>query len=293
MPFPLQRTLDPVVEPVCLAVMKNYLRVDIDDDDDLINSLISMARERAEDLTGRCLIAQEWTFSFDRFPFWYGQESGVFFSGEFMHHRHRHSMFRSDHYAIILPRGPVLSVESITYKDLNGDVQTLDPILYEVDLLSQPARIRTVYNGSWPVALWDTNSITIKFIAGYQQTVTEVLTLSDTAPFAGTVTRSAAIISLNSAQDVTTGDAIVGVLGDGGSISFATGTAGQTVQVSYQVPSIPQSFLHAIKLMCGAWYENRAEVVQGGGNFNSMPTPMSASSLLGTYELFPVGYPKS
>src|SRR5580698_760383 len=102
MPFPLRRVLDPIVEPVSLSDMKNYLRVDVTDDDLLISTLISASRERAEDLTGRCLVAQQWVFNMDRFPTWWGNDGGSYYFFEHHHPRH-HSMFRSDNIAIILP----------------------------------------------------------------------------------------------------------------------------------------------------------------------------------------------
>jgi hypothetical protein len=273
--------------------MKLYLRIDIDDDDVTTQNMISTARERAEDLTARCLLRQQWVFSFDKFPTWWGNESGSSYFFEHHHPRH-HSMFRSDNVAIILPRGPVLSVDSITYKDISGTVQTLDPATYNVDLLSQPARIRPLYNGVWPQALWDTNSVVIKFTAGYEQTVTEVLTVPSVAPFAVTISRFNKFLSLTSVTDVASGTLLSGCSIDiNGAVTVPSGEAGLRVSVVYQVNSIPNSFLMAIKLLCAAWNENRAEVAQGGGNFNSLPTPIAATSLLGTYELFPVGYPKS
>lgn len=216
MPFPLRRVLDPATEPISLSDMKSYLRVDYTDDDSLISTLISAARERAEDITARCLISQQWQFSFDQFP-----RYGCF---EYLHHRrHRDSMFNLDERAIILPRGPVLSVDSITYVDqITGTLQTLDPSLYSVDNISEPCRITPKYKTTWPLAQFDTNSVTILFTAGYE--------------------------------------------------------------------TIPQSLRHAMKLIVGAWFENRSEIVQSGGNFNSLPMPLSAAALLGTYALFPLGY---
>lgn len=291
MPFPLQRVLDPLIEPVSLVDMKNYLRVDIDDDDSLIQTLISTARERAEDMTGRCLLRQSWVFSFDRFPIWEYNNFGAYGGQGLFHHHHRQSMFRHDHLAIILPRGPVLSVDSIQYKDLSGTLQTLDPATYEVDLLSQPARITPVYCGWWPFALWDTNSVTIRFTCGYEQTVTETLTLPAMAPFTVAVSRPLTALSLTSAVDATSLATVSSTINNG-LVTVPTGTAGQKITVVYQNSNVPQSFIHAIKLIGSTYYENRAEVVQGGGNFNSFPTPLGANSLLSTYNMFPVGYPK-
>lgn len=301
MPFPLRRILDPIAEPVSLADMKLHLRVDSDYEDDMINTLISTTRERAEDLTGRCLFYQQWVFSMDQFPRWYGDGSGSTYFGQHHHPRH-HSMFRDDNLAIILPRGPVLSVDSITWRDSSGTVNTLDPSLYNVDLLSEPARIRPVYNGSWPFGIFDTNSVTINFTCGYQQIVTETLTATTGATPTITLSRIPNFLSLTSINDVASispsvplGTPVTPVSMDvpTGVITLPVGESGLQVKVVYVTSNIPKSFIHAMKLMATAWYENRSEVTQGGGNFNTMPTPMGAASLLGMYELFKFGYSKS
>lgn len=46
-------------EPVTLAEMKSYLRIDLADDDNLINALIMAARSVAEGHTNRAIIRQE------------------------------------------------------------------------------------------------------------------------------------------------------------------------------------------------------------------------------------------
>lgn len=288
MPFPLRRVLDPASEPVSVADMKLYSRIDVSDDDGLISSLISVARERAEDLTARCLMPQQWIFSMDNFPTYHNVSAYLGMHG---YHHGRHSIFKNIGLDIILPRGPVLSVDSIQYKDQSGTTQVLSPTVYNVDLLSEPARITPVYNGSWPYALYDANSITIRFTAGYQQSVTETVTMPSAGPFVATVSRDATAASLNSCVDATSLVAVAGTLSNG-VLTCPGATANQVLTISYQVTSIPQSFIHAIKLMVSTYYENRAEVVQGGGNFNSFPMPLSAMSLLSTYELFKVGYPK-
>jgi hypothetical protein len=289
MPFPLIRVLDPASEPVSLSVMKNYLRVDIPDDDDLITSLIRIARERAEDMTSRCLLAQQWLFCLDRFPGYWGDntDGGVFL----LHGYRRHSLWIGHHLEISLPRGPMISVDSINYTDTNGVNQLLPPTSYEVDLISDPARIRPLFNGFWPAALYDTNSIKIKFTAGYQQTVTEQVTMPAAAPLSARLSRYLTALSLTSAVDSTTSVPVAGTLAAGGIVTFPSATPGEVLTVTYQTTRIPESFIHAIKLIVGTYYENRAEVVQGNGTFNSFPLPLSAASLLATYDLFPVGYP--
>ena len=275
----IRRTLDPLTEPVSLLDMKNHLRVDITDDDALIAALISASRERAEDLTSRGLLAQDWTLTLDNFPTYHGIFSHPSYNQT--HHRwHRY---------IILPRGQVISVASITYIDLSGTSQTLDPTLYVVDTLSEPARIAPAYGKCWPVArCGGLNAVSIRFTVGYQQTVAETVTLPPTGPFAVSVSRAQTALQLLTCADATSGTAVAATFVSG-ILTAAGGTGGQSLAVTYTVTSIPKSFLLAMKLMVSAWYENRAQVVQGGGNFNTLPAPISATSLLGTYDLFTIG----
>lgn len=62
---------------------------------------------------------------------------------------------------------PLQSVTSITYVDSNGDTQTLAADQYLVDAVSQPARIRPAYGVMWPSVRDQTNSISVRFVAGY------------------------------------------------------------------------------------------------------------------------------
>jgi uncharacterized phiE125 gp8 family phage protein len=58
----------PAVEPVALAEMKAFLRVEHGDDDAVIASLIAGARIHVEAQTKRALITQGWRLSFDAWP---------------------------------------------------------------------------------------------------------------------------------------------------------------------------------------------------------------------------------
>lgn len=53
-------TVPPANEPLTLSEAKLHLRVDLNDDDALIDALIVAAREQAEFLTGQRLITQTW-----------------------------------------------------------------------------------------------------------------------------------------------------------------------------------------------------------------------------------------
>lgn len=71
----------PVCEPVALSDAKHFLKVDFDQDDGLIENLIKVARQAVEAYTGRCMIYQEWSFSFNA---GYGQavSDGHYLSGD-------------------------------------------------------------------------------------------------------------------------------------------------------------------------------------------------------------------
>jgi uncharacterized phiE125 gp8 family phage protein len=58
----------PASEPLALAEAKLYLRVETDDDDDLIGALIVAARSHIETRTRRALITQTWRFVLDCWP---------------------------------------------------------------------------------------------------------------------------------------------------------------------------------------------------------------------------------
>jgi uncharacterized phiE125 gp8 family phage protein len=58
----------PAVEPVSLAEAKAFLRVEHDDDDDVIAALVTAARSYAEAQTRRALITQSWRLTRDAWP---------------------------------------------------------------------------------------------------------------------------------------------------------------------------------------------------------------------------------
>jgi hypothetical protein len=66
--MPLQLITPAAEEPVSLAEAKRHLRVESADDDALIASLISAARQAAETLTGRQFVTARWKLVLDSFP---------------------------------------------------------------------------------------------------------------------------------------------------------------------------------------------------------------------------------
>lgn len=133
-------TIQPADEPVTLAQAKQQCRVDYDDEDVLIASLIKSARELAEHRTGRALVTQtiEWVLPC--------------LSGE----------------KIAFPVSPVQSIASITYLDSNGALQTLPASVYALDKTGQGKHYLRLKSGqSWPSVLSQFDAVKITFVAGY------------------------------------------------------------------------------------------------------------------------------
>lgn len=128
----------PAEEPLTLQEVKLHLRIDTQDDDLLLTSLITVARQLAEVEIKGALISQEWEYGLDCFP----------------------SCLR-------LPLAPVVSVESIKYLDFTGAEQTLDVAAYVADTDSLPARISPAYGYIWPAVRSQFNSVRVRFVAGW------------------------------------------------------------------------------------------------------------------------------
>jgi uncharacterized phiE125 gp8 family phage protein len=140
----LKRLTAPSAEPVTLAEAKSHCRVDIADEDTLIQGYIATAREWVEDYIDRAIVGQRLMLTLDTFP------------GE-----------------IELPRPPMIASGTatavvITYvANDSGTTATLATTSYRVDRDSTPGVIRTLYNGSWPSHIIDQNSVTVSWWAGY------------------------------------------------------------------------------------------------------------------------------
>lgn len=131
----------PSEEPVTLAEVKAFARIDVTSEDALIQTLIKSARRTAENIQRRALVTQTLRINRDGFP-----------SAK----------------EILLPRPPLQSVSSIEYKDVDGSTQTMPADDYQVDAVSEPGRIWLAPDASWPATqAGRQNAVSITFIAGY------------------------------------------------------------------------------------------------------------------------------
>jgi len=151
----MQLITPPAAEPVSLAEAKLHLRVDFDEDDALIQALISAARQAAEMLTQRQLVTARWRMVLDSFP-----GSGLMGvpAGQ---------TFTLPGHAILIPKSPLQSVVEIRYLDMAGVSQVMPSAHYTVDKACEPARITPVFGQIWPVALPQIGAVSVTFDAGY------------------------------------------------------------------------------------------------------------------------------
>lgn len=137
--MPLIEIDAPIAEPVGLAEAKLHLKQDVDDEDLLIEALISAAREAAETDTQCNFVSRRWKLVLDRFP-----------SGG----------------CISLPKGPLLKIVSIRYLDLSDTWQTMDADQYTVGYGAIP-EIAPKFGKIWPIAKPELSSVEIIFDAGF------------------------------------------------------------------------------------------------------------------------------
>ena len=128
----------PTVEPVTATEAKDWARITVTVEDSLVEGLITNARERFEEDTGRVLITQTWDYFLPSFP---------------------------EEIEVPLPR--LQSVTSVKYIDTDGAQQTLATSEYTVDTRSDPGRIVLAYGKAWPSIREVPNAVEVRFVAGY------------------------------------------------------------------------------------------------------------------------------
>jgi uncharacterized phiE125 gp8 family phage protein len=135
----------PAVEPVGLAEMRAYLRLDDTAEDDLTSGLIKAARLMVEAFSRRILVEQRWRIVLDRWP-----------SGR----------------VITLPLSPLLAVDRIQVTDASGETVDLPAASYRADALADPPRIPV--GDAAPEPGPATGGIVIELRAGFGPTADHV-----------------------------------------------------------------------------------------------------------------------
>lgn len=151
-----RRTVAPTTTPVTVAhVSDQVLRVANGGvEDRFVEGALIAAVDACEKDTGRALMPQTWELVLSRFP--YGDRP------------------------IVLPRLPLISVDSISYVDSDGVTMQLagSPAEYITVPSGEFVRARLTpnYGESWPTTRTQENAVTITYTAGYEdEAIPEIL----------------------------------------------------------------------------------------------------------------------
>jgi uncharacterized phiE125 gp8 family phage protein len=143
--YRFERTVDAASEPVTLSEVKDHLKIDGTDEDTYLTSLITASRQMLESELERSFITQTWKMYLPYFPL-----------GE-----------------INIPKGKVLTVESVEYYDSNNSLQTVSTDEYKTSLGADIGKIKAVE--SWPLTNTDhPDAVVITFTAGYGASADDV-----------------------------------------------------------------------------------------------------------------------
>jgi uncharacterized phiE125 gp8 family phage protein len=129
----------PAVEPITLAEAKQFIRVEHNDDDDIIAALIAGARIHVETQTRRALITQSWRLTRDVWP-----ELGCI---------------------PVLPV-PLRTLDAARVYRSDGSTLAIDVAVFAVDKVAAPARLAFT-RGAFPVPERTVAGIEVDVTCGY------------------------------------------------------------------------------------------------------------------------------
>jgi uncharacterized phiE125 gp8 family phage protein len=142
----------PATEPVALADVKTFLRIDGNEDDSVLTMLIKSARRMAEEYTKRAFITQTWRLTMDSF------------AGDCLDNIPVPPYLRTGLRSIPLSRQPIQSIDSIYTKNSANVATVVDADTYTLDdnevLLNE--------GHSWPTNLREHSAVGIEFVAGWE-----------------------------------------------------------------------------------------------------------------------------
>jgi len=227
------------------------LGTDVSAEDAAIDTYIREATEAVEQDSGRALVMQTVATYLDQFPLWSSNQAGQ-------------SQMPLPN--IEVRRCPVYSVDSITYTDYSGNVQTWALSTYaQYNTTDAPGQIRYKWGGYWPTARQQEKSITVTTHNGYAVPFTasgNVLTVAGYTPTNGDIWRVS-----NSGGALPTGLAtmtdyyVISASGQTCSLSLTAGGAAVTLSTTGSglnfLGEIPSLAIMAIYLRVAMSYGDR------------------------------------
>lgn len=148
---------DPAILPVTLGEAKAHLREDGDEQDTLITAMIEAAVSHLDAWTGilggRCLVEQTWKQEYDCFA-----------------------------RCLRLPLFPVISIESVTWRNEDGQISTISDTNYLLRTDERGSYVRFHDGYTFPTGLHESAAVAVTYVAGYPNT--EDATPASTVPAA-------------------------------------------------------------------------------------------------------------
>lgn len=235
-------------DPITLAELRAHCRQDLTDDDADLTQYLREATDEVQSQCGRQIVDARYRLMLAQFP---------------------------AAAPIKLPRAPAAAVESIRYRDLDGEWQTWATGRWAADCTTEPGEIRPAYSLAWPASRGFAGDVEITYWAGCASPVTAMSAGDDTITVTGAPVVDDDELVLWSPGDLPTGLSrgqtyySLGVVtsGDRSVMQLAESAGGAAVALSgsltagglwlVRAPREFQAARAAIKLMAANKYEAR------------------------------------
>jgi len=145
----------PTALPLHINDVRQHIKQDITDDDNLISLYISSAVEFAQAKTNRQFVAARYQLILDAFP-----------APNMMLATFGRNKSTTD-YVIQLFKTPLIQVVSIDYTASDGTTKTMAATDYIVDSAYDPPRIMSGYGKEWPITQDRIGAVKVTFDTGY------------------------------------------------------------------------------------------------------------------------------
>lgn len=132
--------------PITMAALKAHLRIDHDDENDLLVAYAGAATAHLETVLNRHLLNTTVEQILPSFPMRWPIEL----------------------------RGRVQQIISLAYRDSTGVLQTLPPETYWLNSYCEPALVSLAINQAWPGSAIRDDAVVITYISGYGETPEDV-----------------------------------------------------------------------------------------------------------------------
>lgn len=253
--------------------------------DTYISALIITARTSVEQITWRTLANQQWKLSMDMKDFRSNTEFYFFYT--------------TTSVVIALTKCPIVSVDSVKYIDENGTQQILATTEYEVDILSEPARVKI---NTMPSIKDVLNCLEINFTCGYNQTSGSAVVTDSVTVASGLITKAnhglyngnvLTFTNIGTVTNIATATQYYIINATTNTFQISTNPGGAAINLTganitpptYQLLGCvtPEPIKAAMKLLITEWFNNRAEDTVG--TIRSTEIPHGIDFILNPYKL--------